>query len=119
MAVHAVMNALGSDLNKTLPSALGTVAVSRSHPYDNYSTQMYRVKPLDDYKLLDHIVDRLWEYTEKGPSQLRVDIMDLLLRMYPNNPDMYLRQANAVYALQRVLTPVCKEKLTLLESHSA
>lgn len=91
MAVHAIMKGLGTGLSKALPSALSAIAVARPNPYDNYSAQVYRVGPLDDYRLLDQIVDRLWRQTENGHSQMRVDMMDLLLRMYPNNPDIYLR----------------------------
>ena len=85
------MKGLGTGLSKTLPSALGAIAVTRPNPYDIYSASIYRVNTLDDYRLLDQIVDRLWRHTECGNSQMRVDMMDLLLRMYPNNPDIYLR----------------------------
>lgn len=89
--MNTIMGSLGDGLSKAIVSALGDISVSHAFPYDHYASLKYRVNPLTDYWLLDMIVESLWRRTEKGPSQLRIDMLDILLRLYPDNQDLYLR----------------------------
>ncbi|KAF9085227.1 Zinc finger C3H1 domain-containing protein [Mortierella sp. AD031] len=94
-AIHSIM--LGLDkafeagkLEGIIESATSDIVVSKPNPYDKRSGEDLGVSSLHDFGLLNKIVETVWKRITKGPDELRVHLMGSLLRLYPNDFDLYL-----------------------------
>ncbi|KAG0003119.1 Zinc finger C3H1 domain-containing protein [Modicella reniformis] len=99
-AVHSIMKELDKNLNASalyniVTSAVGGVSVSRTNPYDHSMVEDTRSLPLWNFARLNRIVETVWNRTAESPRELRVDIMDVFLRLHPNDPDLYLWMGEA------------------------
>ncbi|KAG0248794.1 hypothetical protein BG011_009913 [Mortierella polycephala] len=99
-AVHSIM----SNLDKTLEaggfssaaiSVLGEIRTSRPNPYEHSLIEEAKVLPLNDFSTLNRIVEKVWDLTSQSPNELHVELMDAFLRLFPDDPDLYLWMGDA------------------------
>lgn len=78
------------NLESTIGSATSDIVVSKLNPYDKNPGEDLGVSSLHDFSLLNKVVDTVWKRTAKGPDELRVHLMGSLLRLFPEDFDLYL-----------------------------
>ncbi|KAG0372803.1 Zinc finger C3H1 domain-containing protein [Mortierella sp. AD032] len=95
LATHSIM--LGLDkafeagkLESIIESAMSDIIVTKPNPYDNNPDGYLGVSPLHDFGLLNKVVEIVWKRIGKGPDKLRVNLMGALLRLFPEDFDLYL-----------------------------
>jgi hypothetical protein len=75
-------------LHSTIVSAVGDISVTKANPYDHSTTEDTNVLSLRDFSRLNRVVESIWNQTAEGPQELRVEIMDVFLRLYPETPEL-------------------------------
>ncbi|KAH7049931.1 hypothetical protein BKA57DRAFT_326801 [Linnemannia elongata] len=95
LATHSVMLALDKafeteNLESIMESATSDIVVSKPNPYDKNPGEDFGVSSLHDFGLLNKVVETVWKRTAKGPDELRVYLMGSLLRLFPEDFDLYL-----------------------------
>ncbi|KAG0284700.1 Zinc finger C3H1 domain-containing protein [Linnemannia gamsii] len=95
LAIHSIMHALDKafetgNLESVIESATSDIVVSKPNPYDKNPDEDLGVSPLHDFSLLNKVVETVWKRTAKGPDELRVQLMGSLLRLFPEDFDLYL-----------------------------
>ncbi|KAF9989550.1 Zinc finger C3H1 domain-containing protein [Mortierella antarctica] len=92
-AIHLIMKgAEKSDASiiAAVAAAMDRIVVSRSNPYDRSTVEEGQVLPVNDFTMLDRIVQGIWTRMDQDHGALRMDIMNAFLRLYPTNPSIYL-----------------------------
>ncbi|KAF9137339.1 Zinc finger C3H1 domain-containing protein [Mortierella sp. GBA39] len=95
LATHSIMLALDKvfetgNLDSVIESATSDMVVSKPNPYDKKPGEDWGVSSLHDFNLLNKVVETVWERIAKGPDELRVHLMGSLLRLFPEDFDLYL-----------------------------
>jgi hypothetical protein len=83
-------------LESIIESATSEISVSKPNPYDKNSDEDLGISSLHDFGLLNKVVETIWKRTAKGPDELRVHLMGSLLRLFPEDFDLYLWQVTTV-----------------------
>ncbi|KAI1293241.1 Zinc finger C3H1 domain-containing protein [Mortierella claussenii] len=96
-AVHSIMK----DLDKTLGLsgsrsvvawAVKKLDVLKTNPYDHAVSNTTKVLPLKDFTQVNMAIENIWRHTAQGPTQqLRLNLLDAFLELYPDNISLYLR----------------------------
>lgn len=82
-------NGVNSSAYNAIASAAGAINVFRTNPYDYATVEEAKVPPLWDFARLNRVVECVWNRTATGPRGLRVELMDLFLRLHPDNPELF------------------------------
>ncbi|KAF8937453.1 Zinc finger C3H1 domain-containing protein, partial [Haplosporangium gracile] len=95
LATHSIMLALDKafetgKLESIIESATSDIIASKPNPYDKNQGEDLGVSSLHDFRLLNKVVESVWKRTAKGPDELRVHLMGSLLRLFPEDFDLYL-----------------------------
>ncbi|KAG0232497.1 Zinc finger C3H1 domain-containing protein [Mortierella sp. GBA43] len=124
-AVHSIMKELdkyqNGALHSTIVSAVGGISVTKANPYDHSTMEDTNALSLRDFSRLNRVVESIWNQTAEGPQELRVEIMDVFLRLYPENPELYFWMGEAEelagHAKQcRKIAVACLKRFPLSES---
>ncbi|KAI8604106.1 hypothetical protein EDD21DRAFT_240334 [Dissophora ornata] len=99
-AIHTIMKDLDNTLvhrafNGVVGAAVGNFNTSIPNPYDHGTSEETKVLPLWDFSQLNRVVESVWRRTAEGSQELHVYIVDSFLRLYPDNPDLYLWMGEA------------------------
>ncbi|KAG0300454.1 Zinc finger C3H1 domain-containing protein [Dissophora globulifera] len=99
-AVHSIMKELDKPLlsgafHNTVAAAVSKIAVSIPNPYDHGRSEETKVSRLHDFTQLNRVVECLRNRTVQGSQDLRVHLLDSFLRLYPDNPDLFLWMGEA------------------------
>ncbi|KAG0359220.1 Zinc finger C3H1 domain-containing protein [Gamsiella multidivaricata] len=99
-ATHLILRELDKTLSITalgniISTAAKDINVTKMNPYDRAENAEVRVLPILDFSQVNRVVEAVWEHTAECGSDLRVDIIDSLLRFFPENPDLYLWMGEA------------------------
>lgn len=82
-------NGVNGSAYNAIASAAGAINVFRTNPYDHATVEETKVPSLWDFARLNRVVECVWNRTATGPQGLRVELMDLFLRLYPDNSDLF------------------------------
>ncbi|KAF9150951.1 Zinc finger C3H1 domain-containing protein [Linnemannia schmuckeri] len=94
LATHSIMLALDKaletgKLESIIESATSNIIASRPNPYDKNQGEDLGVSSLHDFRLLNKVVETIWKRIAKGPDELRVHLIGSLLRLFPEDFDLY------------------------------
>ena len=78
------------NLESIIESATSDIVVSKPNPYDKNPGEDWGVSSLHDFNLLNKVAETVWKRTAKGPDELHVHLMGSLLRLFPEDFDLYL-----------------------------
>lgn len=89
--MHALDKAFETGkLESVIESATSDIVISKPNPYDKNPDEDFGVSPLHDFSLLNKVVEAVWKRTAKGPDELRIHLMGSLLRLFPDDFNLYL-----------------------------
>jgi len=80
----------GASTSEAVAAAMDSIAVSRPNPYDHNIVEERQVLPVNDFTMLDKVVQTIWTRIDQEHGTLRMDIMNTFLRLNPTNPSIYL-----------------------------
>ncbi|KAF9177821.1 Zinc finger C3H1 domain-containing protein, partial [Haplosporangium sp. Z 767] len=99
-AVHSIMSNLDKILeaggfSSAAISVLGEIRTSRPNPYEHSLIEEAKVMPLNDFNTLNRVIEKVWDLTSQNPNELHVELVDAFLRLFPDDPDLYLWMGDA------------------------
>ncbi|KAF9921282.1 Zinc finger C3H1 domain-containing protein [Linnemannia zychae] len=94
-AIHSIMVSLdrmseNGKLENIIESTMNGIPILRSNPFSKSVDAGSEVSQYYDFTLLNKVVETLWKRTAKAPDELRVQLMEVLHRLYPDDFDLYL-----------------------------
>ena len=79
-----------TSINTAVAASVDKISVSKPNPYDRSTLEERQVLPVNNFTMLDRVIEGIWTRIDQEHGALRMDITNAFLRLYPTNPSTYL-----------------------------